>query len=172
LLPQQTIEEQLSLTHIQAVTVQAGVNISYCQSDYGVDGTFRPILIRGSRRMTAGIALDFQLKASINCIVESEHIVYDLEAKTYNDLIDRRINSSNTTIPCILLLKVLPSAPSQWLTVSETALNLNGGCYWAYLDGAISINAKTVRIRIPRDQLFSPESLQWMLNQISIEAWP
>jgi Domain of unknown function (DUF4365) len=172
LLPQQTIEEQLSLTHVQAITGQAGVNIAYCQSDYGVDGTFRPIIVRGSRYMTGAIALDFQLKASINCIVEQEYIAYDLEVKTYNDLINRRINQGDSTILCILLLKVLPSIQNNWIAVSEESLNLNGGCYWAYLDGDMSTNTKTVRIRIPREQLFSPESLQWMLNKISIGAWP
>jgi hypothetical protein len=170
LLTQQTIEEKLSITHVQSIAWQAGIGISDFQADYGVDGTFRPVGIRGSRHMTEGIALDFQLKASINCTVEPEHIVYDLEVKTYNDLIDRRNNG--TTIPCILLLKFLPPDPNNWLTVSEDSLNLNGGCYWAYLNGSMSTNAKTVRIRIPREQLFSPESLHWMLNQISIGEWP
>jgi hypothetical protein len=85
LLPLQSIEEQLSLVHIQAITAQAGMSISYCNVDFGVDGTFRPVITRGSRRSTAGIALDFQVNASINCIVELERIVYDLEVKTYND---------------------------------------------------------------------------------------
>ena len=79
--------------------------------------------------MTEAVALDFQLKASINCIIEQEYIAYDLEVKTYNDLIDRRINQGNATIPCILLLKVLPSAQNNWITVSEESLNLNGACY-------------------------------------------
>jgi Domain of unknown function (DUF4365) len=168
LLPQQTIEEQLSLAHVQAIAAQAGVSMSYFNLDYGFDGTFRPIRTRGSRYVTSGVALDFQLKASINCVVEAEHIVYDLEVKTYNDLIDRRINSED--IPCILLLKVLPPNTDNWLNVSEDFLGLGGGCYWEYFDGAVSTNAKTVRIRIPRTQLFSPQSLHWLLNQISIGA--
>lgn len=169
MLTQQTIEEKLSLNHVQAIAWQAGVGISDFQADYGVDGTFRPVSIRGSRRMTEGIALDFQLKASVNCIVEPQNIVYDLEVKTYNDLIDRRNNGA--TIPCILLLKLLPPDPNNWLTISEDSLNLNGGCYWAYLSGTMSTNTKTVRIRIPREQLFSTESLHWMLNQISSGEW-
>jgi hypothetical protein len=52
LLPQQTIEEQLSLAHVQAIAAQAGVSMSYFNLDYGFDGTFRPIRTRGSRYVT------------------------------------------------------------------------------------------------------------------------
>jgi Domain of unknown function (DUF4365) len=173
LLPQQSIEEQLSLAHVQAIAAQTGVSMSYFNLDYGIDGTFRSIIrTQGSRYVTSGAAIDFQLKASINCLIEPEHIVCDLEVKTYNDLIDRRINGRGSIVPCILLLKVLPTDPINWLSVSEESANLKGGCYWDYLSGRISNNNRTVRIRIPRNQLFSPEPLQWMFNQISIGAWP
>jgi Domain of unknown function (DUF4365) len=145
--------------------------MSYFNLDYGIDGTFRSIITQGSRYVTSGAAIDFQLKASINCLIEPKHIVYDLEVKTYNDLIARRINNRGSIVPCILLLKTLPTS-SSWLNVSEAGMSLNGGCYWEYLSGIMSTNARTVRIRIPREQLFSPESLQWMFNQISIGAWP
>jgi Domain of unknown function (DUF4365) len=81
LLPQQTIEEQLSLAHVQAVAAQAGVSMSYFNLDYGFDGTFRSIRRNwGTMLVTQGFGLDFQLKASINYMTEPEYIVYDLEA--------------------------------------------------------------------------------------------
>lgn len=171
MLPQQSIEKQLSLAHVQAVAAQAGVSMSYFNLDYGFDGTFRSVRNnRGTRLVTQGFGLDFQLKASINYTMEPEYIVYDLEAKTYNDLIDRRFG--NRRIPCILLLKTLPSRQDTWLTANEDALILGGGCYWASLTGTFTTNTKTVRIRISREQLFSPMSLQWMLNQIDNGVWP
>jgi Domain of unknown function (DUF4365) len=169
LLPQQTIEEQLSLAHVQAIAGQAGVSMSYFNMDYGIDGTFRSIRDRGARLVTEGFGLDFQLKASINYMIEPEHIAYDLEVKTYNDLIDRQLGSQR--IPCILLLKTLPMNPSDWLVATESSLTLGGGCYWEFLSGTLSTNAKTVRIRISRQQLFSPTSLQQMLRQIDNGAW-
>ncbi len=169
MLPQQTVEELLSLAHVQAIAGQAGVSMSYFDLDYGFDGTFRSICARGSRLVTQGLAVDFQLKASVNYLVEAEYIVYDLEVKNYNDLIDRRLSSSG--IPCILLLKTLPTSRDAWLTADEDALVLGGGCYWAYLDGELSPNSKTVRIRISRQQLFLPESLQWMLNNVDLGIW-
>jgi hypothetical protein len=170
LLPQQSVEQLLSLAHIQAVAGQAGVSMSYFDLDYGFDGTFRSIRARGSRLVTQGLAIDFQLKASVNVTIELEYIVYDLEVKNYNDLIERRL--SNSGIPCILLLKALPASKDEWLTASEESLVLGGGCYWAYLDGELSTNSKTVRIRISREQLFLPASLQWMLNNVDLGIWP
>jgi Domain of unknown function (DUF4365) len=171
LLPQQTIEEQLSLAHVQAIAAQAGVSMSYFNLDYGFDGTFRSIRRNwGTRLVTQGFGLDFQLKASINYMTEPEYIVYDLEAKTYNDLVDRQFG--NRRIPCVLLLKTLPARPDIWLTATEEALIIGGGCYWASLTGSLTTNTKTVRIRIPREQLFSPASLRWMLDQIDNGEWP
>lgn len=108
MLPQQSVEELLSLAHVQAIAGQAGVSMSYFDLDYGFDGTVRSIRARGSRLVTQGLAVDFQLKASINCLIESEYIIYDLDVKNYNDLIERRLSSNG--IPCILLLKTLPAS--------------------------------------------------------------
>jgi Domain of unknown function (DUF4365) len=144
--------------------------MSYFDLDYGFDGTFRSIRARGSRLVTQGLAVDFQLKASINCTVDAEYIVYDLDVKNYNDLIERRL--SNSGIPCILLLKTLSTNRDNWLSAFEDSLVLGGGCYWAYLNGELSTNSKTVRIRIARTQLFLPESLQWMLNNVDLGIWP
>jgi hypothetical protein len=166
LFPQQTVEELLSLAHVQAIAGQAGVSMSYFDLDYGFDGTFRSIRARGSRLVTQGFAIDFQLKASINYIIEPEYVVYDLDVKNFNDPIERRL--SNSGIPCILLLKTLPANRDEWLVASEDSLVLGGGCYWAYLNGELSTNSKTVRIRIARNQLFLPDSLQWMLNNVDL----
>jgi Domain of unknown function (DUF4365) len=157
MFPQQIIQELLSVAHVQAVAARAGVSISNFDRDFGVDGTFRQIATLGNRRFTSGYALDFQLKASTNYTLEPEHLVYDLEVKTYNDLVQRRLSSDAT--PCILILKVLPSNSEQWLTTTEAGLFLSGACYWEYLQEKLSQNKQSVRIRIPRVQEFNPESL-------------
>jgi Domain of unknown function (DUF4365) len=157
LFPQQIIEELLSNAHVQAVAARAGVGISSFDKDFGVDGTFRQTMATGNRRFTSGYALDFQLKASINCSLEPDHVVYDLEVKAYNDLVNRRLSTDAT--PCLLILKVLPSDPSQWLTTNREGLFMGGACYWEYIRGELSQKKRSVRIRIPQAQEFNPESL-------------
>ena len=93
-----------------------------------------------------------------------------INVKNSNDLIERRL--SNSGIPCILLLKTLLTSRDEWLIASENSLVLGGGCYWTYLNGKLRSNSKTVRIRIARNQLFLPESWQWMLNNVDLGIWP
>lgn len=117
MFPETQVEELLSWAHVQAVAWRAGVSISIPERDFGVDGTFRQLAILGSRRFPGGYALDFQLKASKQCLVEAKDIGYDLEVKTYNDLVTR--NAGKYTIPCLLLLKVIPTDSSLWTDSSE-----------------------------------------------------
>jgi hypothetical protein len=165
MFPQQIIQELLSVAHVQAIAARAGVSISNFDKDFGIDGTFRQITTIGNRRFTSGYALDFQLKSSTNYTLEAEHIVYDLEVKTYNDLVQRRLSSDAT--PCLLILKVLPSDSAQWLTTAESGVFLGGACYWEYLQGELSQNKQSVRIRIPRVQEFTPESLLKLMTSAS-----
>jgi hypothetical protein len=162
LFPPQTIEERLSVAHIQAIAARVGVMIFNSDLDYGVDGTFRAINPRGNRLFVDGYGLDYQLKASTRCQIESSHIRYDLEVKTYNDLVDR--HQSQPAMPCILILKVLPTDEVDWLNADENGLLLGGACYWTYLQGAISSNQESVRIRIPRAQQFTPAALLHLLD--------
>jgi hypothetical protein len=142
LFPQQIIEELLSVAHVQATSAKVGVSIATFDRDHGVDGHFRQIAVIENRRYVCGYGLDFQLKASINCKIEPSHIRYDLESKNYNDLIRRHL--SQDTIPCILLLKVLPTDKDSWLSDNENGVFLGGACYWDYIQGELSSNKESV----------------------------
>jgi Domain of unknown function (DUF4365) len=169
LLPEQTIEELLSLAHLQAIAARAGISIAMNDRDFGVDGTFRPLVKRGNRIFPNGYALDFQLKASTKYRSESNFIIYDLEAKTYNDLVQRR--QSGDFIPCILILKTLPDRSDNWLVVSNHNLVIGGGCYWYAIDGDYSENNYSVRIRIPTEQLLTPITLTNLLERVQTGEW-
>jgi Domain of unknown function (DUF4365) len=164
LFPRQTVEELLSVAHVQAVAASAGVSIATYDKDFGIDGHFRAISVVGIRRFPNGYGLDYQLKASINCEIGEFYVKYDLESKTYNDLIRREQSQSNT--PCILLLKALPAEQGNWINADQTGLFLSGPCYWMYLQGEPSSNKESVRIRIPKTNLFTPTALLRLLDAI------
>ena len=114
----QHIQEDLSRAYIQAVAAKAGVNLALGTQahDYGVDGTFHQVEVLHrvnsegmsyTRRLNSGFNLEFQCKASRNWRVQSDAIAYDLEVKTYNDLIHRSTHTNAT--PLILILMCLPA---------------------------------------------------------------
>jgi hypothetical protein len=78
--------------------------------------------VRQNRRVESGFSVSFQLKASTQWQLDSAEVVYDLEAKIYNDLILRR--GMKTATPCILILLALPANSAQWLICEESELRL------------------------------------------------
>lgn len=148
-------QECLSLAYIYALAGMAGVNISIDRVyDYGVDGTLLPVT-GGARRVETGFKLDFQLKSTTRWQHDGEHVVYDLEAKTYNDLVGR----DPAAVRCILILLCLPAEQAEWLGASETELLLRRCCYWTAIVGGPTENVATKTIRIPRTSLLTAESV-------------
>jgi Domain of unknown function (DUF4365) len=163
-LTNQHIAESLSRAYVRAIAGRAGLNLAIREYDYGVDGSFDEVVVRQNCRVESGFSLSFQLKASTQWQLDPPNVVYDLEAKTYNDLILRR--SMRAAIPCILILLALPTDSTQWLICEESELRLQGTCYWEYLSGSLSENSQSVRIRIDRSQRLTPESLLNLVENV------
>lgn len=164
MITEQHTKEMISTSFLKAVAAMAGTNLSYDVYDYGVDGTFKPVVIDGARYYTSGFPLDFQLKSSINWEINDNHVVYDLEAKTYTDMIRRR--EQEGAIPLVLILLCLPPERESWLSISEEMLIMKKCCYWYFVEGEPSDNTRTVRIRIPTTNLFCPDALNELLSNV------
>lgn len=156
-------QELLSLAYAYAVGAKAGMNVSHDRYDYGVDITYSYVqtLPNGKRRSTS-YDLKFQLKASVNVLLEESHVVYDLEVDTYNTLCSWKGLS-----PCYLLVMRQPRDIERRLEINENLLTLRNCCYWYRIpSGAESNNSRTIRIRIPRCNQFTPEALTMLMNQL------
>jgi hypothetical protein len=141
--------------------------------DYGVDGTFHQVTIRTqidnagktrARRLNSGFNLEFQCKASADWTEEADAIVYDLEAKTYNDLVQRSTTQNAT--PLILILMCLPEDEAEWFLLTEEHLFLRKCCYWHRLTGSETGNTHQKRIRIPRVQILDPVAVTGLLGRV------
>lgn len=127
--------------------------------DYGVDGQFDPVVFRGSRRIVSGHPLAFQVKATINWELVEGNIVYDLEAKTYDDIVGR----SDSEITMILVLLCLPKDQSEWHEATLSKTTIRHCCYWHMLRGEPCGNSSSKRIYIPAKNLLTPDSLKTLL---------
>lgn len=161
-MTQKDIEEALSRAYVYAVAGRAGVNIATDIKDYGTDGTFKEVVPFNGGLVPSGYPLDFQLKASIDCKLEQDYVVYDMKADAYQKLVYRRINGST---PQILILLALPRDAEQWLGHSEDALLIRHCCYWYLVEKAYTDNTSEVRIRIPRNQQFTTVALKELLTK-------
>lgn len=162
MITEEHTKESLCLAYVEAVAAKAGVNLAIRQRDYGIDGTFRPVQIVNRRRIESGFPLDYQLKSTINFQLLGDMVKYDLEAKTFNDLVQR--HQTTGAIPMVLILLCLPQDPSEWLSMDEQKMELRYCCYWKMVCGTETTNTCSVRIEIPRQQRFDPSSLASLLH--------
>ena len=156
----QDAKEVMCLAHIYATAGKARVAFSADVHDYGVDGTFKVLKRRGSSLIPSGIPLDYQAKATEDWSFDGDHVVYDLDARAYNNIASRL--PAETTL--ILILLCLPSNFEQWHEATADTTTMRHCCYWYLATGGLTENKYAQRIRIPRTNLFTPEKLHELLE--------
>jgi hypothetical protein len=162
MITEQHTMEALSRACIQAIAGKAGFNLSVREFDYGIDGSFNEITILNRRRVESGFCIHFQLKASTKWVLTEHTIFYDLEAKTYNDIVGR----VKGTIPCLLILLTLPRDRTKWLEHTEVSLTIGGNCYYKYLSGIPTLNKESVRISIDRRHKLTSADLNDLFQKV------
>jgi len=168
MLPRNLRQEALSRSYVRAVAARAGVISGGTENDLGFDLLLRGVEIHDQQYWDGGPQLDIQLKSTTRAEVRETVVVHDLEVRAYDLL-----RQENVSRPRILVVLVLPEDESQWLSQSEDALILRRCAYWVSLRGAKPTTAQaTVRILIPRANVFSVESLQTLMDQAREESLP
>lgn len=97
-------KEALGQAYVRAVIAKAGFNFGKSEHDYGYDGTIKEVVNRGGRYVESCFGINFQLKSSCDVTFENGHVVYDLESKNCNDLVEE-----SSMLPNILILLALPT---------------------------------------------------------------
>jgi len=166
MIPRQHKQEQLSKAYINAVVAHAGHTFSEPQDDYGVDGSMHKIASSANgRRYDSGIVIDVQLKATTDWTLQDDFVVYDVEAKTFNDLAIRFQEDRATEM--ILAVLCLPQDENEWLSITNEQLILKKCCYWCKISDQSTNNTSSKRIKIPKDNLFSPEAVIELLEKVA-----
>jgi len=156
-------KEALGQAYVRAVVAKAGYNFGgKSDYDYGFDGTIKEVVTRNGRYVENGFGLNFQLKSSCDVSYRDGKIIYDLESKNYNDLTMER-----TTFPNILILFALPEDETVWLDLSAERLIIRNCAWWYSLEGQLpTTNLETKRIKIPEQQIFSPDELRKLMENV------
>lgn len=166
MITEQHQEEGLSRAYVHAVAAHAGFKYEpKGPPDYGVDATIHHVAERNGRHVESGHSLDIQLKATTNWIDSDEAVLYDLEAKTYNDLVERFAEEHGT--PMVLVVLCLPKDRDEWLHVSSDQLELRRCCYWCQLSGSPTANTTTKRISLPKENVLGPSELARIMDKVT-----
>lgn len=162
-LTSQSRQEDLSKAYILAIAAKAGYDWNVPgQHDVGEDLQIIPVIKRGRNLGKYGRPLFIQAKASYDYEIKDNYISYDLKTKNYNQLIDEE-----RYIPLILVLYCMPRNHEDWLYICEDNTILKHCGYWTSLRGCPPTeNTEKIRIRIPKNQIFTEASLKEILTRI------
>lgn len=163
------VKEGLSRAYILAVAHRAGYNCSLKREfDYGIDGTFYDVKVVGKRHVETGFNIDFQAKASHNCVTSSTEMSYVLSAKNHGDLVDVDVGTSR-----ILIVLALPRDATQWLKTSPDELVMKRCAWWVSLRGQPPTQNDTAQtIKIPIRQTFDVGALTAMMDRVKKGGLP
>ena len=155
-------QEALSRAYIHAIAARCGLSCSGRDYDYGMDLSVHEVRQEGDRYRETGYRLDIQLKSTTAALATPSEIVYDLEVRAYDDL--RESNSGGYRV---LVLVLLPEDEADWTAQDEDGLLLRRCAYWMSLKGwPATPNTASVRIAIPRANVFSVDALNRLIAKV------
>lgn len=161
-IPSSHMKEQLQFSYVNAVVARSGAKCTPPPSDYGMDVIISEVKILPDGSFTdTSFLFHGQLKATTRCKIRNDYVVYDLDVKTYNKLVQWEGNA-----PAILIVFKLPKNEQEWLNLDEDVLCMRNCCYWMRLEGKVSTNVSSKTIKIPREQVFDPQAVTYLLDQV------
>jgi Domain of unknown function (DUF4365) len=145
---------------VHALAGAAGLNLApRTNYDYGIDGAFHPIRIVNGARVPSAFPVEYQMKATTDWRHEDKFVVYDLEARAHRFLTDREPRQPMA----ILILLCLPKDEADWLDGCEEHLRLRNCCYWFRPEDPPTTNVSSIRIRVPRVNVLTPDALKGIM---------
>lgn len=155
-------QEALCRAYVQAVAARGGMSCSVPSPDYGIDLTLNDIEPMGAGLAESGYKLDIQAKSTTRAAVAKEAIRFDLPVQGYEVL-----RQASVGCPRLLVVLVLPDEEAHWTSQTEDALILRHCAYWLSLRGRRrTSNRRSIRVSLPRSNVFSVEALRGLLIRI------
>ena len=150
-------QEQFSRSVVFAIASRAGCAVSERNvDDDSVDLTLC------SKMLSRRPSVDVQLKCTGQDVLDDNVLKFNLSKKNYDDL---RI--TDVLVPRILIVVRVPADIESWLEHTEDHMLVRGCGYWLNLrDAPATDNLSGSTVRIPRTNMFTPEQLTKMMEQI------
>jgi hypothetical protein len=106
-------------------------------------------------------SIQLQLRSTTRAGVTDALVHFDLDLQTYDFL--RELSA----VRCILVVLVQPDDETQWLSQSLEELLIRECAFWYSLRGMGPTTAtSSIRIAVPRSQVFSVQEVRAILNRL------
>ena len=153
-------KEKFSEVFVRAVAAVAGVTVAREEPDVNAED-----LLLGTTRdhgMAGFPKVAVQLKATADQTIRHlQDIHFALDRRSYDLL------RTETLVPRILVVVLLPENTEDWVVLSEEEMCLRHAAYWCCLASAPDTNnIDSVTVRLPRANTFTPDALQDILERI------
>lgn len=161
------VESELSYAYLHAVASKAAMSCrdtNRHEDNAGIDAQLTAWGNFPGGYLTE-VSLNIQLKATISGPVDDgTYLHYTLQGvERY-----RALRQQTIATPRILVVLFLPRDAQEWLRHSDAELAVRKCAYWVSLRNAPdTTNTSAVTILIPKDQVFSPDSLQDLMARIA-----
>jgi len=155
--------EEISKAYVAAVAARCGYKLgTWSQDDDCLDITIGAAGVLGKGTL-ASPKLDIQLKASSDQSHDREHHIAWQLLKSHYDIL-----RADSCIPRILVVVMLPEDLGQSVEHSADQLILRRCGYWCSLKGNPDIEGEqqSTVVEVPRCNMFSPEALRELMEQI------
>lgn len=154
-------KERFGEAYVRAVVASARCKVGRYDDDTDSDDLLvrRPGSPRGQ--------LFLQLKATATPLWQDGALAVDLPVKNYDDL---RLSAY---APGVLVVTVLPADLGMWLSSTHQSLTVRHCSYWVALIGEPpTANTATIRVSVPKEQVFDVSQLTGILDRLESGGAP
>lgn len=148
--------------YVHTIAAGAGYGVQVAGGAKDAAGIDLTILARPAGSTRRAHELHLQVKCTTRGLRDNE-VVIDLPLKNYDELRD-----DGVLTPLVLVVVVVPDDPTAWITQTDEALIARRCAWWINLTGAAPApGSTTVRVKLRRSDVFSPDALQGMMARIA-----
>lgn len=159
------IKSRLCVSYIETLCSYLELDCSEPKSGNdraGWDVKIEPVIMRDE--WVAKPVLYIQLKGTVSPTIHDDHISYQLDRKTYDNL--RKSCVKNNTLVAVM---VFEDDTSQWVRTDDESLTMRRVMYWCRPDVSreISDSQESVTLHLPLKNILNEESLHRMIDILS-----
>ncbi len=161
-------QELFTRSVFESIAHSKGFRFKYSESDDGVDAEVYYLVElknRGKKRFVqspAQLSLQHKSTHSTSVKVEQNSLKYNLEAKTYNDMVWYKENNSNL----VLVLSVLTH--DTWVECCDNHQKFFSNAFWFTVpeDAERTSNSSSITIEIPLSNKFNEDTLSLLFRNL------